>query len=67
MTISLAAEPGFFLHSSSAYLAVASTDGYATVDGTTSFSCVVSNWAGFASSTYCGDTAGSGTVFNRDL
>ncbi len=39
---------------------------YATVNSTTSFSCVVSNWAGFAV-TYCGDAARSHAVFNQDL
>ena len=39
---------------------------YATVNSTTSFSCVISNWAGFAV-TYGSDTARSNAVFNQDL
>ena len=39
---------------------------YATVNSATSFSCVVSNWAGFAvtNSSY---TVRSNAVFNQDL
>jgi len=39
---------------------------YATVDSATSFSCVVSNWAGFAV-TYRGDAARCYAVFNQNL
>jgi len=39
---------------------------YTTVNSTTSFSCVVSNWAGFAV-TNRSDTARSYAIFNQDL